>query len=204
MDEPKKVAELGQRLFPWKKQTWTLWEDRVELRSESPGERVRLPFYLHAIKEQPDRVIDIPWLWLLLGVACCGWLGWASSIPEALLAGAGLAIAAAHLPRMRSRWVYAYRPLGPEGPKARYEPHLFLLASRPSPEAVQEFIDKIRAVQKRHVERLKADQEAEGAIGYVRELDRFAQLRERNVVTEDEFTEVKSRLLNLRPRRIGF
>ena len=209
MEEPKKIAEIDQRPFPFRRQRLTLWEDRIELRVDGLLERFRFPYYLHVIKEEPDRVRVVPWLKLLFAAAC---LGGASAlapfrgIAEPILAlGLGLSgtiVLALALPLMRARLVYAYRPIGPDGPRTRYEPHLYL--SDPSAPEVVEFVGKIAAVQKRHIEKLKSEHEGDAGIAYARELERFATLREKNVLTEHEFVQVKAKLLNLKPRRIGF
>lgn len=201
MDEPKKVAELVQRPLPWRRQKITLYEDRLELEVHSPTDRFRIPFYLHTIKDDPDRVVPVPWLWLVFGAVCLA--GGAGLGTPILLAIGGLSLVL-HLPGIRPRLVYAYRALGREGPRARYEPHLYLAVNQPSADEVRKFVELIRVVQKRHIDGLKSEQEGEGGITYAKELERFANLRERNVLTEPEFVQVKAKLLNLKPRRIGF
>ncbi len=205
MDEPKKVADLVQRPLPWRRQKITLYEDRLELEVRSPAERFRIPFYLHMVKDEPDRVVSVPWLWLAFGLACfVGGVGVGERILSPILFALGGVTLVLQLPRIRSRFVYAYRTLGTEGQRARYEPHLYLAVDQPSADEVRKFVDQVRVVQKRHVDRLKTEQEGEGGITYAKELERFANLRERDVLTEHEFVQVKAKLLNLKPRRIGF
>lgn len=201
MDEPKKVAELVQRPLPWRRQKITLYEDRLELEVRAPSERFRIPFYLHMVKDEPDRVVPVPWLWLVFGAVCL--VGGAGLGAPIFFAIGGLSLLL-HLPGIRPRLVYAYRTLGRDGSRARYEPHLYLAVDQPSADEVRKFVDQVRIVQKRHVDGLKTEQEGEGGITYARELERFANLRERNVLTEPEFVQVKAKLLNLKPRRIGF
>ncbi len=208
MDEPKKVSELTQTAGPFRRHDFTLYEDRLELCVTSLLERYRLPFYLHSIKEEPDRVREVRWLWVGFTVAAlvgACWLGTAAgSLDRALGAGLGilgLSAAVVQALRARLRLVYAYRSLGPGD---RFEPHLYLWPDRPSSGEARRFLDQFAAVQRRHIERLRSEQEGEGGVAYARELERFATLREREVISEHEFVQVKAKLLNLKPRRIGF
>lgn len=211
MDEPKNIAELEQRPGPFRRHHLTLYEDRLEIRVCGLLERYRIPFYLHMIKEEPDRVREIPWLWIVFGGAAFGLaflLGITGRPAEValggLLASVALAVAVVQIPRMRRMYVYTYRPVGGDASRGRFEPHLYLLADRPSTGEVRRFVEQIGALQRRHIEKLKSEQEGDGGIAYARELERFTLLRERNVLSEHEYVQVKAKLLNLKPRRIGF
>lgn len=212
MDPPaKKLAELTQRLFPRRLQTMTLFEDRIEVRVRGLLDRYRMPFYLHALKEEPDHVLTIPWAALALVGIVFG-AGMALSLLEArpsdrtagmILSGLGAAGIAASLLGVRRLHVYFYKAVpGADAARVRYEPQLYLSPDRPTPDEVRRFEDLIRIAREKQVEKMRMEQEEPGSA--TRELERFANLRRDDVVTEDEYAQVKAKLLNLKPRRIGF
>jgi hypothetical protein len=205
-DTSKKIAEITQACG-FDRRTLALHADRVELLVSGPFDRYRMPVYLHSMKEDPDRIVWIPWRWLILaglllvaaGVAAGG--PWRHGGAAATLAGGAVALGVSQALRIRRMVVWFYRQRG-DGPRMRLEPHVFLLPARPSAQEVARFIEVLAATQKRHVSKVR---EEEGPpVPYTRELQRFAELKEMKVVTEEEFAEVKAKLLNLRPRRIGF
>ena len=212
MEKPKtKLAELVQRSFPFRTQKMELYEDRIELSVRSMLERYRIPFYLHTLREDPDIVLLIPWRTIFLSAA-------------ALLAGVALAVfggrkldpivgwglAAIGTPMLFISWmmvarlnVFFYKAMpGLDPSQACFEPQLFLYRDRPSPDEVSRFEELLGIEREKEVE--KARIQREEPIPYARELERFENLRREKVVTEEEYALVKAKLLNIKPRRIGF
>ena len=68
--------------------------------------------------------------------------------------------------------------------------------------APSERMELLKIAREKQVE--KARTEHEEAIPYARELERFGNLMRDDLVTEQEFSLVKAKLLNLKPRMIGF
>lgn len=212
MDKPKKkLAELTQTAFPFRKQSLLLYEDRLELRFRGLLDRFRIPFYLHVLKEEPDQTVMISWRSILLGSAVLA-AGLALALLAArpsdapagwVLAGLGAAGLSTAILMIRRVKVYFYKSApGSEFSSPRYVPQLWLYLHRPSSDEVKRFEELLRIARERQVEKARIEQE--DLIPYARELERFANLRREKVVTEEEYALVKAKLLNLRPRRIGF
>ena len=208
---PKKLAELVQRTFPWRTQTLELYEDRMQLHVDGPLEHFRMPYYLHVLKDEPDVTASVPRMWLTLSSAALIpgiLLGLLGGRPVDSAAGFCLSLAGAislllAVTRIRRLHVYFYKVYSSaDSPRARYEPQLFLYPDRPSRQEVAGFMELIKIAREKQVE--KARTEHEEAIPYARELERFGNLMRDDLVTEQEFSLVKAKLLNLKPRMIGF
>jgi len=205
------LAELKQRATGWRAQTLRLYEDRVVLEVEGIVERYRLPFYLPALKEEADEILWLPVRAFLLGAVAAAAGALLAALGARALdpaAGAGLiALGGGTLAwtalRVRRIHVFSYKAFpSADGVRVRYVPQLFLFPHLPSVDEVRRFEDLLRGVRERQVEKGRMEQE-EG-IPFARELERFARLHSEKIVTEEEFAQVKAKLLNIRPRRIGF
>ena len=99
--------------------------------------------------------------------------------------------------------IYYYKPApGSEGGHVRYLPQLWIYPRRPSADEVKRFEELLKIARDKQVEKSRIEHEE--VIPYARELERFDKLRRDEILTEEEFALVKAKLLNLRPRRIGF
>ncbi|MHC4607551.1 MAG: hypothetical protein ACYTAF_11590 [Planctomycetota bacterium] len=207
----KKLAELTQRSFPWRTQKLELFEDRMELHVRGVFQRFRVPFYLHPLKEEPDVMLFVPWRLIVLFtvVAAAGLvlalLGGRPADPVAgwvlaLLGAAGLGGTTLLINKLH---VYFYKSSGgPDGGRVRYLPQLWVYPSRPSADEVRRFEELLKIAREKQVEKVRIEHEE--MIPYARELERFDSLRKDELVTEEEYAAVKAKLLNLRPRKIGF
>jgi hypothetical protein len=80
-------------------------------------------------------------------------------------------------------------------------PMFFLPADKPSSQAVEKFLASFTQAHKAHLRKI---QTAQSETHYITEIKQFHELREENVLSEEEFSAVKAELLGMREKKIGF
>jgi len=206
------LAQIDQPLcVPGRRQTVHLYPDRVEILRRGFFLRERRFCMLHALPEQLDRLRDRrlhrvgTGAALLAGGLLLFALGRRLPFPEALdylpsmvgfiLVLLGLLGLSWGLFAPAESHVLTYKPFDPDAAD------LAIRADRPNREAAQAFVAHIQEARRRL---LDAHLRAEELPDEAEQLRKFADLHARDILTDDEFTRVKARILGASRGRPGF
>lgn len=197
-NEPEKpIADLTQKVGLFGKQESVLYADRIEIRYQSLWNQWRHRVLLHGTKERLDYI--------------CNPVTFNSVLAVILSLGAGLVFWPV-LPRALSlllqffhgrkgMYVLAYANKMDQLGRPMNVPMFFLPADNPSPQSLQTFLAAHARAHKAHMRKIEV---AQSQTHYITEIKQFHELKQEGVIAEEEFAAVKSELLGMRQKKLGF